>query len=353
VTDTRLLDPEPLRAEDVARAEDGVARLLGVDAVGVDAVGAGPGDRHRDVLLVQAEAIAALEAVARSVAAPGTTAVNVVTGPYGALFGDWMRASGARVVDVRVPFDDVVTADAVRDALDAEPGATVLALVHAEAATGGTNPVGQIAALARERGLLTVLDAVASVGAEPVTPAEWGIDVTVIGPQKALAGPAGVSAVAVSDAAWAVMDANPAAPRASFLSLLDLRDAWTRAGRAVIPGTPNVLETRALLAALDRVAAEGLDAVIARHAAARDQLVAGLDALGLTPWQSEPHARAAVATAVRLVPGLGRALGGIVGPGNGPLAADLLRINHAGRAATPAAVADALDRLGGGHPLTR
>ena len=39
------------------------------------------------------------------------------------------------------------------------------------------------------------------------------------------------------------------------------------------------------------------------------------------------------------------ALGGILSPGNGELRGRLLRVNHYGRAADPAAVADALGRL--------
>jgi aspartate aminotransferase-like enzyme len=328
--DSSLLDFDPVGAVEVAAAEDAVAALLSTTD---------------DVLLVQAEAILTLEAVARSIAGPETTAINVVTGPYGAIFGDWMRASGARVVDVVSAFDDVVTLEAVVAALEAEPTAGVLALVHAEAATGGTNPVAEIVRAARERGVVTVLDAVASIAAEPVLSAEWGVDVTVIGAQKSLAGPSGVSAVAVSDAAWALIDANPLAPRGSYLSLLDIRDNWTRTGRTVVLGTPHHLETRALLQALDRVNDEGLPAVIARHERARAATFAGVAALGLDPWQATIAGRAGVDSTVRIVPGLERAVGGIVTPGNGPLATELLRINHTGRKASLEAVSGALEQL--------
>lgn len=325
-----LLDIEPVGASEIALAEDLVAALLGTTD---------------DVVLVQAEAILALEAVARSVAGPDTTAVNIVTGPYGALFGDWMRSSGARVIDVSSAFDDVITLEAVIAALDAEPRTSVLALVHAEAATGGTNPVAQIVREARSRGIVTVLDAVASIGAEPVRSAEWGVDVTVVGAQKGLAGPSGASAVAVSDAAWTLIDANPLAPRASYLSLLDIRDNWTRAGRTVPLGTPHHLETRALLEALDRVNVEGIDAVIARHERARSATIAGIFALGLEPWQCTVAGRAGVDTTVRATPALIGAVGGIVTAGNGPLASELLRINHTGRKAALEPVVDAVERL--------
>lgn len=334
-----LLDPPPLDAAFLAGVEAQVAGLLGTED---------------DIVLVQAEAILLMEAVATSLAAPGSTALNIVTGPYGAIFGEWMREAGAEVVDVASSLDAVITVDEVRAALDAHPAVSVLALAHAEAATGGTNPVAEIVALARERGVLSVVDAVASVGAEPVLPAAWGADVCVIGPQKALAGPAGISAASVSARAWAAVDANPAARTGSSLSLTDWRDLWLRTDRSAIPGTPSVLETRALAAALDRVAEEGLEAVVARHEAAARRTREGLDRIGLRPWQQGPTGYAAVVTIVAvphdvdgdaLTRAVVAASGGLVSAGNGSLAGRAVRVNHTGRQATPEAVDRALDAL--------
>lgn len=334
-----LLDVPGLDAPFLARLEAQVAELLGTDD---------------DVVIVQAEAILLMEAVATNVAAPGATAINVVTGPYGAIFGDWMRTAGAHVVDVTSALDAVITVEAVRSALDAHPEATVLALAHAEAATGGTNPVAEIVALARSRGVLTVVDAVASIGAEPVTPTEWGVDVCVIGPQKSLAGPAGISAASISAKAWEVIDANPAAPTGSSLSLTDWRDQWLHTDRSQIPGTPSVLESRALGAALDRVNAEGLDAVVARHTAAALRARAGLAEIGLTTWQRGPGGFASVVTIVAIPEDLDGAAftraaieagEGVITAGNGSLLGQAVRINHTGRQATPEAVDRALAGL--------
>lgn len=332
-SDRYLLDQPPLTAAELVDLDEAVARLLGTTD---------------EIVVVQAEAILTLEAVAKSLAAPDATAVNVVTGPYGALFGDWMRSSGATVVDVVADFDRVATADQVEAAFAANPRATILAFVHAEAATGGSNPVAEIAAVGRRHGAVVVLDAVASIGAEPVLPTEWGIDVTVVGGQKSLAGPAGVSAAAISDRAWALIEANPAAPRASFLSLLDLRAAWIQTGREAVVGTPNTLESRALLQALSRVAEEGIGGVIERHSRARAATLAGAAVLGLETWQQGSLGFAPVVTALR-VPASGfdvsAALGGIVSRGNGPLAPLLVRVNHTGRRAARVDVQDAVSRL--------
>ncbi len=333
-----LLDQPPLSPAELGRLADLCAEVLHSEG---------------DIVLVQSEAILALEAVARSVAGPGIAAINVVTGPYGKGFGEWMRQAGATVTDVVFPFDEVADPETVIAAID-EVGPDVVSLVHAEAATGGTTDVAPIIAAARAVGAVTVLDAVASIGAEPVETTKWDVDLVVLGGQKALAGPAGVSAVSVSERAWALIDANPVAPHASILSLTDWRDGWLRSDHAIIPGLPNWLEGRALIAALERVQAEDLEAVNARHAAAAAATRAGARELGLDLWQvGDDAARPApIATALRIPEGgAGERLrsldAGLITQGVGVLKGSLVRVNHYGLAASPEAVEEALTQLAG------
>ncbi|MFD0412213.1 pyridoxal-phosphate-dependent aminotransferase family protein [Kitasatospora sp. NPDC127116] len=335
-----FLDLPPLSAAEFAAIEDRVAALLHTEA---------------DVIVTQGEALLPLEAAIRGAAHPGSTALNIVTGPYGQTFGNWLRSCGAKVVDLAVPFDSAVSAEQVAEALDAHPGIDFVSLVHAEAATGNTNPVAGIGAVVREHGALLMLDAVASVAAEPLLTDEWGVDLCVIGGQKAMGGPAGVSAVSVSARAWERIAANPAAPRRSYLSLLDWKERWTDAGRAVLPHAPAQLEMLALGACLDRIAADGLPAVIARHRAASAATRAGVRALGtLAPYVVEDAHAAPVATTLRTPDGVdATALAARldpalpVQPGGGALAGSMLRVNHYGRAAALDTVRACLSGLAG------
>ena len=77
---------------------------------------------------------------------------------------------------------------------------------------------------------------------------------------------------------------RPDAPVQSTLSLMDLKRNWLDAGRGVLPGMPSALEFFALEAALDRVEAEGLDAVVARHTLAGAATRDAVRALGLSTW---------------------------------------------------------------------
>lgn len=67
-----FLDLVPLSAARFAEIEDRVARLL---------------DTRQDVVIMQGEALLPLEGAIRGAAGHGTTALNVITGPYGQTSG--------------------------------------------------------------------------------------------------------------------------------------------------------------------------------------------------------------------------------------------------------------------------
>ncbi|WP_329115338.1 pyridoxal-phosphate-dependent aminotransferase family protein [Streptomyces sp. NBC_01465] len=338
-----FLDLPPLTAAHFAGIERRVASLLSTE---------------QDVVIMQGEALLPLEGCIRSGATPGSTALNVITGPYGQTFGDWLRDCGVTVVDLAVPFHTAVTAAQVRDALSEHPEIDFVSLVHAEAATGNTNPVAEIGEVVREHGALFYLDAVASIGAEPVLPDAWGVDMCIIGAQKAMGGPAGVSAVSISERAWARFAANPSAPRHSYLSLLDWKQRWIDGGRKALLHAPAQLEMLALEACIERIEAEGLDAVIARHARAAAATRAGALALGggLEPYVYEAADAAPVATTLRTPPGVdaselvAKALAADptlpMIAGGGALAKEMIRINHYGPDATQGMVHSSLAALG-------
>ncbi|MET9429291.1 aminotransferase class V-fold PLP-dependent enzyme [Streptomyces sp. NPDC003036] len=338
-----LLDLPPLTADRFAAIERRVAALLATE---------------QDVVITQGEALLPLEGCIRSGARPGSTALNVITGPYGQTFGNWLRDCGAHVVDLEVPFHTAVTAEQIADALERHPEIDFVSLVHAEAATGNTNPVAEIGEVVRAHGALFMLDAVASVGAEPLLPDAWGVDLCVIGAQKAMGGPAGVSAVSVSARAWERFAANPRAPRRSYLSLLDWKERWIDGGRRALLHAPAQLEMLALEACLERIEADGLDVVTARHASAAAATRAGALALGggLEPYVREARDAAPVATTLRVPDGVDASA--VVAAalahdpavplvaGGGALAKEMIRVNHYGPDASPETVASALAALG-------
>lgn len=300
-------------------------------------------------VIIPGEAILGIEAVAAGIAAPGRTILNVVTGPYGSLFGQWLERGGATVAEVKVPFDQVITADEVASAI-AKFKPVAISFVQAEVVTGGSNPAEEIFRLAREYNLITLTDSVSAVGGESLLVDEWAVDFAVMGAQKALAGPNGVSAVSISPRGWEFLESNPKAPRNSILSLLDLKPAADGSAPLRVPPNIPVLEAKALIEALGLVEEEGLEVVIKRHERAAQSAIAGITALGLEPWQKDSRHYSTLTTTVRINGEqdlLIKQPVGIVAPGDGELSGQLLRINHFGVNASRESVEAAVETLAG------
>lgn len=299
-------------------------------------------------VIIPGEAILGIEAMAMGIAAPGRTIVNVVTGPYGSLFGGWLERGGAAVIEVKVPFDEVVTVEKVAAAIE-QHKPCALSFVHAEVVTGGANPAEGILKLARDYNLITVMDSVSAVGGEKLRVDDWGADFVAVGAQKALAGPNGISAVSISPRGWEFLESNDYAPRNSILSLLDLRPTPDDGAVPVrIPANIPTLEARALISALARIEEEGLAQVIQRHEVAATAAVAGIKALGLEPWQKDDRYYSKLTTTVRIGQEQNLLIErpvGIMAPGDGELFGQLLRINHFGENASQQSLEEAITVL--------
>ncbi len=334
-----LLDPLPIPPARFERLERAVASLL---------------QTRLDVVLPQAEALLPLEAAARGLGQAGVTALNLNTVPYGATIGHWLGQAGATVIGIGAEPRKAVAPEIVERALRTNPEISMVSFVHVEAASGVRNDAPAITALAREHGAMVLIDVVASTGAHEVRLDDWGADVAVIGPQKALAGPAGISIAAVSGRAWRAMSDNPGAPRHSALSLLDWKEQWVDSDKSIIPGTPSPLEILALEAAVERVLVEGLERVQQRHRASAAASRSGARALGLTPYTSDADAAVVATTLVAPSGTDARALVEraradhrvALSSGFGSLAGTVLRIDHTGQRARLTVVLDALQTLG-------
>lgn len=255
-----------------------------------------------EIILMQGEAILGLEAAARSLVRPGMHVLNLVSGVFGKGMGYWLRNFGADLHEIEVPYDEAVDPDAVARYLDEHAETELLCVVHSETPSGTLNDCSRLGPIARARGVLTLVDCVSSLGGIPMDTDAWRLDLCVAGPQKCLGGPPGMSLMAVSEQAWAAIESNPAAPRASFLSLLDWREQWHGHGR--FPYTPSVCDIHGVEAACDQVLEEGLEASIARHEAAARACRAGAVAMGLRLWPRSEEIAAACVTAVAVPDGL-------------------------------------------------
>jgi pyridoxamine---pyruvate transaminase len=255
-----------------------------------------------DVLLMQGEAVLGLEAAARSLVQPGTKVLNLVQGVFGKGMGYWLTNFGAELHELEVPYNDAVDPAEVERYLEEHAGIELVTVVHSETPSGTVCDVSAIGPIARARGALTLIDCVSSLGGIPFETDAWQLDVCVAGPQKCLGGPPGMSLMTVSEAAWERIRANPAAPRGSFLSMLDWKEQWIDGDK--FPFTPSVSDLNGVEAAADELLEEGLETSIARHERSAAACRGGIRAMGLELWPRSDEIAAACVTAIAVPEGL-------------------------------------------------
>src|SRR5438128_4413992 len=249
-----------------------------------------------DVLLMQGEAVLGLEAAARSLVLSGTPVLNLVQGIFGKYMGYWLKDFGAELHELKVPYNDAVDPTDVEHYVQEHPEIEIVAFVHSETPSGTICDAATIGPIAKAHGAVTLVDCVSSLGGILFRTDEWQLDVCVAGPQKCLGGPPGMSLMTVSEAAWERIRSNPAAPRASFLSLLDWKEQWLEGGK--FPYTPSVSDVHGVEAACDELLEEGLEASIRRHELAARATRAGIRAMGIELWPRSEEISAACVTAV-------------------------------------------------------
>jgi pyridoxamine--pyruvate transaminase len=293
-----------------------------------------------DVVIMQGEAILGLEAAAAGLLSPGDKVLNLVSGVFGKWFEDFIHKYGGETIELAVPYNDAIDPEDVRKALHANPGVKYLSVVHSETPSGTHNPVKEIGAVAREFGVLIMVDTVSGLGGELLSPEEWGMDIAIAGPQKCLGGTPGLSLMSISPVAWEALEARQPEPlRASFLSILDWKTAWLEGKR--FPYTPSISEIYSLESVLNQTLAFGMERFVDCHQAIARACREGVKALGLELWPAREEIAAACVTAVRIPDGIDDAklrgtmrhrYGVMISPGYGELQGQLFRLGHMGPA---------------------
>ena len=305
-------------------------------------------------LIIQAEPAVAIEAAAASLISRQDTVLNLASGVYGKGFGYWSARYHKNMVEIEVPYNESIDPAAVAQALRDHPEISIVSVVHHDTPSGTINPLNEIGKIVHDHGAMLIVDAVSSFGGMDVFPADCHADVFITGPGKCLGGTPGVTTIAVSERAWAHMEANPDCPTASVLSLLDWRHAWSK--DKPFPFTPSVAEIAGLEAAIDLHEAEGAESVWARHALTAKACRAGAVAMGCALWPASEAIASPTTTTITVPDGMNdqeiiakarSAYGVMLSMGRGDTLGKLIRIGHMGPTAEPIYAVVALTALGG------
>ncbi|MGG3432933.1 alanine--glyoxylate aminotransferase family protein [Heyndrickxia coagulans] len=245
-----------------------------------------------------------IEAVLSSILEPGDRVLVPIYGRFGHLMVEICERYGADVHTIECPWGEVFEPERVIREME-KVAPKVLTMVHGETSTGRMQPLAEIGKACRNRDVLLVVDAVASIGGVDVKTDEWCIDALIGGTQKCLSVPSGMAPITYNDRIEKIIlsrkkvergiatdeDRSYARSRppiaSNYFDLSMLQDYWSP--RRLNHHTEATSMVYALREGLRLVLEEGLEERFLRHQLHEKALMAGLEAMGLTLFGDPAH----------------------------------------------------------------
>ncbi|MCX6044959.1 MAG: alanine--glyoxylate aminotransferase family protein [Chloroflexi bacterium] len=313
-----------------------------------------------DIAIFTAPGSGAVETCVASLFAKGEKVAAVSNGPFANRKIEIMKHFGVEVIEVTSEWGTAVDVEQVRATLRQHPDIAGVTVVANETGTGVRNPVQALATLAHEYDLPIFVDAISGMGGYNLPVDAWALDLICTSSNKALEVPPGLGIVAVSERAWKVIEAKKATASRGWYYNLSTWKQYYEAGlksdmgsmRSVGAARPVPTATTqatglivALNTSLKRILrGETLQGHWARYAWAQQVLRTGLRNIGFEMLVRDEDASFTVTTVRKradmdneqeLREFLAQKHNYFVSGAGGPLAGQVMRIGHMGRASTP------------------
>ena len=255
------------------------------------------------VMMFPGSGTAAWEAAMTNTLSPGDKVLMSRFGQFSHLWVEMAERLGLDVICVDVPWGGGVPVSDYARILGEDSKGDIKAVfaTHNETATGVTSDVAAVRRVMDECGhnALLFVDGVSSIGSVDFRMDDWSVDLAVTGSQKGLMLPAGLGILAVSEKA---IEASKAATlrRAYF----EFRDMLTLNETGYFPYTPPTQLFHGLRKSLDRIFAEGLDTVIARHHRLAEGVRRGVHAWGFSLCAEHESLQSNTVSAIKVPEGV-------------------------------------------------
>ncbi len=287
------------------------------------------------ILPVHTTGRGALEATICNLFSAGDEIAACCNGKFGEMWAGLAESYGVVTHRIEADWERSVNPAAVDAFLAEHPRVKAVAMTYSDSSTGVANNVAAVAHVANERGVLTMVDGVSSIGGMPFELDGWGVDVAVTASQKCLMSSPGMAFVAMSERAWRASEAARL-PR-NYWSFSAIRSEISKA-KPETPGTTPVHLVLQVAEALRMIHEEGFANVLTRHREMAERTRAAAGELGMSLQCPALSQRASTLTALALPTGVApadvrgalKARGILTAAGLGPYQATGFRIGHMG-----------------------
>jgi alanine-glyoxylate transaminase / serine-glyoxylate transaminase / serine-pyruvate transaminase len=175
-------------------------------------------------------------------------------------------------------------------------------LAHGETSTAVLQKLENYRKVADELGALLIVDTVATLAGVPLNVDKQHIDICFSGSQKALSAPPGMSPITVNARVEDLMRARKTPVQSWYFDLTPVMSYWGK--ERTYHHTPPISLIYGLREAARLVLEEGLEARWERHLQNQQALVAGIEAMGIELFVSNPADRLPTVTSVKIPAGL-------------------------------------------------
>ena len=251
---------------------------------------------QNDVILLTASGTGAMEAAVANVVPRGGKAIVLDAGNFAQRWYEVCTAFGVNVVRHQVPWGEAVRAEDVAELLQQHPDAVAVYGTLQETSTAVAHDIQAIGQVVAPSKALFIVDGISGACVQECRSDAWGVDMLVVGSQKALMLPPGLAFVTVSPAAWKQIDT--VTPPSYYF---DLKKYRKKLADPDTPFTPAHTLLAALVENLRTMQAEGMEKIWARARSLAQATRAGAEAIGLEIFAARP---ADGVTAIRFPQGI-------------------------------------------------
>jgi alanine-glyoxylate transaminase / serine-glyoxylate transaminase / serine-pyruvate transaminase len=256
---------------------------------------------NRVTMPLSASGSGGIEASVLNTLEAGDEAIVCVNGWFSERMYEIALRSPAKIIKVEAPYGTAVDPEDVRKA-GVGKKIKIVGLAHGETSSGVVTQLEPFRKVADELGALLIVDAVASLAAEPLNVDKQKLDIVFSGSQKALSAPPGMSPITVSPRVEEVLKNRKTKVQSWYFDLTTAMNYWGK--DRLYHHTPPISLIYALREAMRLTMEEGLENRWARHRVNQRALIAGVEAMGLALLVKNAKERLVTVTPVMIPAGI-------------------------------------------------
>ncbi|HWF37696.1 MAG TPA: alanine--glyoxylate aminotransferase family protein [Candidatus Acidoferrales bacterium] len=253
--------------------------------------------QNRITFPISASGSGGIEAAVVNPLEDGDECIICVNGAFSDRMAIMAERISAKVIRVEAPYGRTVDPEDVRRAGKGRK-IKMIGLTHGETSSTVVQRIEDYRKVADELGALLTVDAVATLAGIPLNVDKQRIDICFSGTQKAISAPPGMAPITVNTRVEDVMHARKEPVRSWYFDLNPIMSYWGH--ERTYHHTPPISLIYALREALRLVIEEGLEARWERHLHNQQAMIAGLEALGLEMFVTNPADRLVTVTGVKV-----------------------------------------------------